>query len=66
MKQFNKFYFKSFEFDKFSLQVKFHYSFDNEVFFEELIDFNDEKFQIRNDLDLEVLNNILFHVHIAL
>ena len=66
MKSFSKFYFNKFEFDNSDLQAKFHYSFDNEVFFEELIDFNNELFWIRKDLDKEILNNILFHLHIAL
>jgi hypothetical protein len=66
MKKFNKFYFKSFEYDIEKLQAKFHYSFDNEVFFEELIDFKNDSFNIRNDIDVNIINNILFHIHIAL
>jgi len=66
MKSFNKFYFKSFQFDKLTLQAKFHYCFDNEVFFEEIIDFKSSLFLVRKDLDFGVLNNILFHLHIAL
>ena len=66
MKRFSKFYFKSFEFDKLSFKAKFNYSFDDEIFFEEIIDFRSELFLVRDDLDLEVLNNILFHIHIAL
>jgi hypothetical protein len=44
MKEFSKFYFKSFEFNNKELIAKFHYSFDNEIFFEEIIDFNSELF----------------------
>lgn len=66
MKQFNKFYFKSFEFDYSNLKATFHYSFDNEVFFKEIINFNNSNFIIRKDLDIKILNNILFHLHIAL
>ncbi len=66
MKNFSTFYFKNFEFDISNLQAIFHYSFDNEVFFEEIIDFKNDLFFVRDDLDLEILNNILFHLHIAL
>ena len=66
MKKFNKFYFKKFEFNDSSLQATFSYSFDNEVFFEEIIDFNNRWFKVRNDFDIKALNNLLFHLHIAL
>lgn len=66
MKSFSKFYFKSFEFDKYNMQAKFHYSFDNDVFFEEIIDFHSDIFKYRQNIDFEILNNILFHLHIAL
>ena len=66
MKSFSKFYFRKFEFNESTLEAKFHYSFDNDVFFEEIINFESDEFKIRNDLDLEILNNILFHIHIAL
>ncbi len=66
MKKFNTFYFKSFEFDRGALEAKFYYSFDNEVFFEEVLYFWDEKFDLRDDIDVEVVENIMFHIHIAL
>ncbi|MFK7780202.1 MAG: hypothetical protein QM490_03555 [Candidatus Gracilibacteria bacterium] len=66
MKNFSKFYFTKFEFDKSNLKAKFYYSFDNEVFFDEVIDFSSEKFNLRNDIDSEVLENMLFNIHIAL
>lgn len=66
IKKFNKFYFKSFDFDLCKKEAKFHYSFDNEVFFEELIDFSDNKFNLRKNIDTYIINNILFHIHIAL
>ena len=66
MKSFSKFYFLDFEFNKANLEAKFHYSFDNEVFFEEIIYFDNNIFPVRQNIDLEVINNILFHVHIAL
>jgi hypothetical protein len=65
MKEFNKFYFKSFEFDLKSFKASFYYNFDNEVIFEENIDFSSD-FKVRKNIDLDVLNNILFHIHIAL
>jgi len=66
MKSFHKFYFKWFQFDRLTLQAKFQYCFDNEVFFEEVVNFESSLFLVRKDLDFEVLNNILFHLHIAL
>lgn len=66
MKKFSKFYFSKFEFDLEKLIATFYYSFDNEVFFDEKIDFNSNDFEIRKDFDINILNNILFHLHIAL
>lgn len=66
MKNFSIFYFKKFEFNTSSLQAIFNYSFDNEVFFEEKIDFKNESFDIKKDFNLDKLNDILFHLHIAL
>ncbi len=66
MKKFKNFYFKSFDFDKKSLLASFHYSFDNEVFFEEKIDFNSDDFNLRKDINYDILDNMLFHLHIAL
>jgi hypothetical protein len=66
MQNFSKFYFNKFEFDKTSLQARFYYSFDQEVFFKEIIDFSSENFNFRNNIDYEVVNNMLFQIHIAL
>jgi len=66
MKKFNRFYFESFEFDKKTLKAKFNYSFDQMEYFTEEIDFFCENKTIRNDFDIEVINNILFHCHIAI
>ena len=66
MKNFSNFYFKSFEFDQVSKIAKFHYSFDDEIFFVEEISFSSDLFEIRWDFDFKTLNNILFHLHIAL
>ena len=66
MKKYNKFYFKSFEFNKTNLIAKFHYSFDDDIFFEEIINFKSDDFNIRNIIDVKIIENILFHLHIAL
>jgi len=66
MKKFSKFHFKKFEFNRSDLKAKFHYSFDNEIFFEEVIDFDSWEFNLRDDLNDKTINNILFHIHIAL
>ena len=66
MEKFNRFYFEKFEFDKPSLKASFYYSFDKKESFIEVIDFNAERFLVRGELNNEVINNILFHIHIAL
>jgi len=66
MKKFSKFYFESFSFDDKSLVAKFVYSFDKDKYFEELIDFSSDLFNVRKKIDLDTLNNILFPLHIAL
>ena len=66
MQKFKKFYFKKFNFDLKSLKANFSYSFDNEVFFEEKIDFNSKLFEFRDNLNKEILNNLCFHLHIVL
>lgn len=65
MKKFKIFYFEKFSFDKNLLLAKFQYSFDNEYFFEEEIDFSSSDFVLREDLDDEIINNFLFNIHIA-
>ncbi|MDD4530017.1 MAG: hypothetical protein PHO80_00485 [Candidatus Gracilibacteria bacterium] len=66
MKSFEKFYFKGFDFNKAEFRANFYYSFDDEVNFTETIDFNCVLFEIRKNLDDEILNNLLFHLSIAL
>jgi hypothetical protein len=66
MEKFKKFYFEKFEFDKESLKASFFYSFDEKEFFEEIIDFKNSDFKLRQNIDLEIINNLLFHLHIAL
>lgn len=63
---FEQFYFKSFSFDDKTLLAKFIYAFDNEVFFEEIVDFSCEWFIIRDSIDKNIIDNMLFHIHIAL
>ncbi|MDP3381270.1 MAG: hypothetical protein Q8S84_07375 [bacterium] len=48
------------------MQAKFYYSFDDEVFFEEVLDFYNENFKIIENIDNNILENILFHLHIAI
>ena len=66
MKEFNTFYFERFKFDKNSLKASFFYSFDEKEFFEEIIDFKNLDFKLRENIDLEIINNLLYHLHIAL
>jgi len=66
MQEFNEFIFEKFEFDKTSLKAKFFYSFDNKEFFEEIIDFKNEDFDLRENISENIINNLLFNIHIAL
>ena len=69
MKEFKSFCFEKFSFDKNSFKASFFYTFkwlnDEIVEFEEIIDFNSSNFNFRKDLDLDIINNLLFHLHIA-
>lgn len=66
MKNFSTFYFEWFSFDKKTLKANFKYSFDKQEYFEEELDFFSEFFSVRKDLDDEKIDNLLFHIHIAL
>lgn len=66
MKAFNKFYFESFNFDKETLKASFLYSFDKNINFEEIIDFSSDDFSVIKNIDINIVNNILSHLHIAL
>ena len=66
MQKFKTFYFESFSFDKEKLEAKFSYSFDREEFFDEIIYFESDKFKFRDDLDFKKINNLFFHLHLAL
>ncbi len=65
MKKFDSFYFEKYEFDQEKLLAKFYYSFDQEYFFEEEIDFSSDFF-VRGHLDEKVINNFLFSIHLSL
>lgn len=65
------FSFDSYFFDLQRLEAHFHYSFEDIMTgekqeFEEVLNFDDPNFDIRSDFKVEVLENILFHIHIAL
>lgn len=66
MKSYQTFYFEHIDYDFEQHVACFSYSFDEEVFFEEKIYFGDAWFDMRGGLDEEVIQNILFHIHIAL
>lgn len=66
MKQYNNFYFEAFDFDISTGEARFFYSFDEEIFFEEKISFYSNHFLLRQKIDLQIVENILFHIHIAL
>lgn len=46
--------------------AKFDYSFDNEYFFSEEIDFSSDEFNLNKNIDYNILDNFLFSLHIAL
>lgn len=66
MKEFKRFFFEDFSFDETTLEAKFLYSFDEEIFFEEKISFFCEWFSPRKNLDKNILENALFHLFISL
>lgn len=66
MREFKSFYFEKFSFNKETLKASFEYSFDENYFFFEEIDFSCENFSQINKLDDAIINNFLFSLHIAL
>lgn len=64
--KYSTFHIEWFTFDRDTGVATFCYHFDHEVFFEEKIYFYDVNFSLRKDLDQWVIENILFHIHIAL
>jgi hypothetical protein len=69
MKPFNQFIISNYSWDPESLTASFCYSFDNEENFVEKIDFrplkDEKKFSVTRN-NLEEINQILAHLHIAL
>jgi phage anti-repressor protein len=70
MTPFKTFYFENIEFDYKTLVASFFYSFDKKVKFTEKIDFtsctnHDEYFEVNKKLDKKIVENILFHLHLA-
>lgn len=66
MKNFSTFYFEKYSFNTETLEATFYYNFDKELFFEEKICFSDDRFVLRKDLKDDIIQNILFHMHLAL
>ena len=70
--QSREFVFDAYRFDLANLQAYFYYSLqdkndpNNILLFEEVINFDDGNFDIREDLNYDILDNLLFHLHIAL
>ncbi len=66
MLSFNTFYFESFSFDKNSLIATFRYSFDEKQYFQERINFFSKSFKLNKNISDSIINNLMFHLHIAL
>ena len=66
MKTFSQFFVKSHSRDQEKLQASFSFSFDNEVMFTETISFACEQFKPIKNIDSEIMNNLLFHLSLAL
>ncbi|MCP4522597.1 MAG: hypothetical protein GY828_00070 [Candidatus Gracilibacteria bacterium] len=66
------FTFETYKFDVATLQAHFYYSLvdiqnpQNTEGFEEIISFDDGNFDLRSDICFDVLENLLFHLHLAL
>jgi len=65
MEKFKKFYFEKYSFDEKNLKASFLFSFDKKEYFEEIIDFKND-LELNNNFDLNILDNFLFNLHIAL
>jgi hypothetical protein len=66
MQSFSLFCIESFSFDAATLTAHFHYSFDHTVRFHEEINFASPKFTPLPSLDPLVLDNLLFHLSLAI
>jgi len=65
MKTFETFHIQSHSFDAQTLQASFSFSFDHEVEFTETIDFACEGFVPTENMDPNVIQNLLFHLSLA-
>lgn len=65
MKKFDKFYIKKAVFDEYSLCLELNYSFDDEVFFTEKAYLKDERFKVRNNINKNIIEDLIFHISIA-
>lgn len=66
MKKYINFNFEKYFFDINKNIWYFYYNFDEEIFFEEVIDFSDNWFKIRQNLDEKIIDNMMFSIHLAL
>jgi len=66
MQKYKIFYFESYWFDYDKKLAYFEYSFDWELFFREEIDFFSSDFLVRKEIQNNIIDNILSHIHIAL
>jgi len=66
MKPFDTFYFTWYTFDVTTLKASFFYSFDHEVDFTETIDFSSSILTPITHIDLDIIDNILFHLSLAI
>lgn len=66
MKTFSQFFVKGHSRNQEKLQARFSFSFDNEVEFTETISFACEQFSPIQNINNEIMNNLLFHLSLAL
>ena len=66
MKKFEKFYFERISFDEKNLIATFFYSFDENIEFKEIIDFKSDFFSTIEKKNEKIIDNLLFHLHLAL
>jgi UDP-N-acetyl-alpha-D-muramoyl-L-alanyl-L-glutamate epimerase len=65
LETFDTFYIEHVTFNKETLLCTLYYSFDKKVFFTEEIHFASEWFEIRKDIQKEIVENMSFHILIA-
>ena len=64
MQKFDNFYIHPCEFREDTLEVLFHYSFDQSTYFTETISLS-SNFPLRENIEKNTIENILFHVSLA-